>query len=232
MLDKNILVLGSKPESKLPDIHVDKIYTANGAAARAIDFRKKHKKNELTCVVGAREFARNDYVSTRVIKSKPERIMIVPGAIDLPSELRDYTKLICLSDKEQWNFQAKFFKNKKISLLIAEMQHQVSFYSKIIHILKHIKNRNIQGISRGFYSILLALEENPNSNIIISGIGMKGGKQFYESKRSQLFIYDSRARVDRYLVNKLLENYKNRLYSLDSDLIDVSNIKKWNGSSF
>ena len=61
---------------------------------------------------------------------------------------------------------------------------------------------------------------------------MKGGKQFYESKRSQLFIYDSRARVDRYLVNKLLENYKNRLYSLDSDLIDVSNIKKWNGSSF
>jgi hypothetical protein len=232
MLNNNILVLGSKPESKLPDIHVDKIYTANGAAERAIEFRKKHKKNKLTCVVGAREFARNDYVSSRVIKSKPERIMIVPGAIDLPLELRDYTKLTCLSDKEQWNFQAKFFKNKKIALLIAEMQHQVSLYSKIIHILKHIKNRNIQGISRGFYSILLALEENPNSNIIISGIGMKGGKQFYDSKRSQLFVYDSRARVDRYLIKRLLQNYKNRLYSLDSDLIDVSNIKKWNGNSF
>ena len=41
MLNNNILVLGSKPESKLPDIHVDKIYTANGAAERAIEFRKK-----------------------------------------------------------------------------------------------------------------------------------------------------------------------------------------------
>jgi len=232
MLDNNILVLGSKPESKLPDIRVDKIYTANGAAARASQFRENHPKNQLTCVVGAREFARNDYVSSRVIASKPERIMIVPGAIDLPLELKGYTKLICLSDKEQWNFQAKFFINKKISLLLAEMYHQENFYSKIIHILRHIKNRNIQGISRGFYAILLALEENPNSNIVISGIGMKGGKQFYESKRSQLFIYDSRARVDRYLVNKLLKNYKNRLYSLDSDLIEVSGINKWTGDIF
>tara|TARA_B110000971_G_C19989338_1_gene491160 strand:+ start:370 stop:1068 length:699 start_codon:yes stop_codon:yes gene_type:complete len=232
MLDNNILVLGSKPESKLPDIRVDKIYTANGAAARAIEFRRKYEKNELTCVVAAREFARNDYVKSRVIKSKPERIMVVPGVINIPLELEGYTKLICLSDKEQWNFQAKFFKNKKISLLIAEMQHQVSFYSKIIHILKNIKNKNIQGISRGFYSILLALEENPNSNIIISGIGMKGGKQFYESKRSQLFIYDSRARVDRYLVSRLLKNYKSRLYSLDLDLIEVSNINEWKGDTF
>ena len=232
MLESNILVLGSKPESKLPDIHVDKIYTANGAAARAVEFRKKHNKNELICVVAAREFARNSYVSARIIESKPERILVTPGAIELPLQLKDYTKLVCISDQEQWNFQAKFFENKKISLLIAEIFHQKNLNSKIIHFLKHLKNKNIQGVSRGFYSILLALEENPNSNIIISGIGMRGGKQFYESKRSEFFIYDSRARVDRYLVNKLLHFYKNRLYSLDTDLIEISKIKKWQGNSF
>ena len=32
MLIKNILILGSKPESKLPDLHVDKIYTASTTA--------------------------------------------------------------------------------------------------------------------------------------------------------------------------------------------------------
>ena len=228
MLNKNILVLGSKPESKLPDIHVDKIYTANGAAARASEFRKKHKTNKLISVVGAREFARNEYVNTRVIASKPEKIMIVPGVIDLPLQLKDYTELICLSNKEQWNFQAKFFKYKKISLLIAEMQYQEKFFSKIIH----IKNKNFQGISRGFYSILLALVENPGSNIIISGIGMKGGKQFYESKRSELFVYDSRARVDRYLIGKLSNKYKDRLYSLDSDLFEISGINRWYGDIF
>ena len=232
MLDSNILILGSKPESKLPKIYVDKIYTANGAAARAMDFRKNYQNNELTCLVGAREFARNEDVSKRVIESQPERIIIRPGVIDMPLELKDYTKLTCLSDKEQWNFQAKFFKKKKVSLLISEMFYKERLHIKIIRILKNIVNRNFQGVSTGFYAILLALEENPHSNIIISGIGMKGGAQFYKSERSKLFIYDSRARVDSYLVNKLLENYKNRLYSLDSDLIDVSNISKWNGGTF
>jgi len=84
----------------------------------------------------------------------------------------------------------------------------------------------------GFYAILLALEENPNSNIIISGIGMKGGKQFYKSNRSNYFVYDSRARVDRFLINRLLKKYKYRLFTLDKDLIQVANINKWNGNSF
>ena len=35
MSKKNILVLGSKPGSMLPNIKVEKIYTANGAAEKA-----------------------------------------------------------------------------------------------------------------------------------------------------------------------------------------------------
>ena len=232
MLNNNILVLGSKPESKLPDIHVDKIYTANGAAERSIYFRKKYSKNELISIVGAREFSRNQNVSSRIIASKPERIIIRSGKINLPPQLEKYTKLICLSNSEQWNFQSKFFQNKKISLLLAELQYQENLFNKITHFLKSIKQKNIQGVSTGFYAILLALEENPHSNIIISGIGMRGGKQFYRSERSKVFVYDSRASVDRYLVTKLLENYKNKLYTLDSDLVEVSNIHKWRENSF
>ncbi|MDB4157382.1 hypothetical protein N9586_00470 [Candidatus Pelagibacter sp.] len=232
MLNNNILVLGSKPGSMLPDINVDKIYTANGAAQRANYFRKKHLKNVLTSIIGAREFTRNENASNRVISSKPERIVIRSGKVDLPFELKNYTKLICLSNYEQWNFQSKFFINKKISLLLAELEHQENFFSKLTHFLTTIKHKNIQGVSTGFYGILLALEENPHSNIIISGIGMRGGKQFYKSERSNLFVYDARARVDRYLVTKLLENYKSRLYTLDSDLIEVARIHKWSGDTF
>ena len=39
---KNILVLGSKPSSMLPDIKVDKIYTANGSAERAHIYKQKY----------------------------------------------------------------------------------------------------------------------------------------------------------------------------------------------
>ena len=130
-----------------------------------------------------------------------------------------------------WNFQSKFFQKKKFSLLLAELQYQDKFYNKIFHLLRSIKNKSIQGVSTGFYAILLALEENPNSNIIISGIGMKGGKQFYKFNRSNYFVYDSRARVDRFLINRLLKKYKYRLFTLDKDLIEVTNINKWNRNS-
>ena len=108
----NILVLGSKPDSKLPNIEVDKIYTANGAAERAIHFRKKYLKNELTSIVGAREFARNENVSRRIVNAKPDRIIIRAGKITLPPQLEKYTKLICLQNSSQWNFQSKFFQKK------------------------------------------------------------------------------------------------------------------------
>ena len=58
---------------------------------------------------------------------------------------------------------------------------------------------------------------------------MTGGKQFYKSERSKNFIYDSRARVDSFLINKLNIDYKNRLFSLDEELVNVANINKWTG---
>ena len=61
---------------------------------------------------------------------------------------------------------------------------------------------------------------------------MKGGKQLYKFNRSNYFVYDSRARVDRFLINRLLKKYKYRLFTLDKDLIEVTNINKWNGNSF
>ena len=232
MLVNNILVLGSKPESKLPDLQVDKIYTANGAAERAINFDKKYLKNKLTCIVGAREFSVNELAREKIIKARPERIIARSGKIILPYQIEKNIQVMCLPNSVQWNFQSKFFSNKKFSLLVAELQHQEKFSNKIFHLFNSIKNKKIQGVSSGFYAILLALDENPNSNIIISGIGMKGGKQFYKSERSNYFVYDSRARVDRFLISRLLKKYKCRLFTLDADLIEVANINKWSGNFF
>ena len=97
MENDNVLVLGSKPDSNLPDEKVNKIYTANGAAERANYFRKRYSQNTLTCIVGAREFARNEHVSRRITEARPENFVIRSGMIDLPLELKNYTKLIFLS---------------------------------------------------------------------------------------------------------------------------------------
>ncbi len=227
---KNVLVLGSKPDSNLPDINVDKIYTANGAAERAYNYRKKYPSTPLACLVGASEFVRNYRVSTRIIKSHPERL-IVRGAMGLPKELENHCELTCFNEKEQWNFQKKFFRFGGLTIINAEFFYRTNYLQKMIHLLKHFKHNNFQGVSTGFYSILLAIEENPNANIIISGIGMVGGPQFYKSERSKIFDYFPRARVDRFLIKKMHKNFKKQMFSLDEGLVQIANITLWNGKT-
>ena len=232
MIVDNILVLGSKPYSNLPDIEVKKIYTANGAAERADIYRKKYDNNILTCITGASEFFRNDYVSKRIINSKPQKLIIRSGIITLPSSLKNKTELNCVSNNQQWLFQSNFFNQGKISLIFAELNYYKSIFKSSLHFLKSLKNKKLQGVSAGFYAILVALIENPNANIIISGIGMQGGKQFYKSERSNYFVYDARARVDRFLIKKLKNSYKKNMYSLDDELVNIAKISKWDNNCF
>ena len=52
----NILILGSKPGSKLPNIKVDVIYSANGAAERASLYKKFYPDTFHIAVVGGKYF--------------------------------------------------------------------------------------------------------------------------------------------------------------------------------
>ena len=232
MAKDNILVLGSKPDSNLPDVEVKKIYTANGAAERAITYRKKYNNNILTCITGASEFFRNEYVSKRIIDSKPQKLIIRSGIISLPISLKNKTELSCISNKKQWLFQSNFFILGKVSLILGELNYYKSFFKSSFHTIKAIKNKKLQGVSSGFYAILVAIFENPNANIIISGIGMQGGKQFYKSERSNYFVYDSRARVDRFLIKKMKKSLKKNMYSLDEELVNTANITRWDNNRF
>ena len=224
MKSQNILVIGSKPKSIIPKMLFEKIYTANGAAERALFYRKKYPKVSLTCLCGASEFVRNFRVKKRIIKSKPERLIIRSGKITLPKELTNHTKLICLNDQKQWNFQKNFFGLKSLSLLQGEYFYHEEYLKKIYYLLKCFKNKSFQGVSTGFYSILMALKENPHSKIIISGIGMSGGVQFYKSKRSETFDYSPRARVDRFLVKQIDKDLKKHLFSADKELVSNAGI--------
>ena len=60
MSKKNILVLGSKPGSMLPNIKVEKIYTANGAAEKAQKYLDRFPNTRITAVIGGREFEMNN----------------------------------------------------------------------------------------------------------------------------------------------------------------------------
>tara|TARA_B110000008_G_scaffold274167_1_gene309538 strand:+ start:3416 stop:4150 length:735 start_codon:yes stop_codon:yes gene_type:complete len=232
---KTVLVLGSKPSSQLPDIIVDEIFSANGAAERARIYREKYKNIKLTSIVGAKEFLKNDLVKNFIIGSNPNNVIIRTGQVYGEKYFDKNCKTIHLSWSEQFKIQKIFFKYSSFSIILAELVHwnltsrDPKFHRKILHLMRSIKNNQFWGISTGFFSILYALYKYPHSKIIVSGIGLSGGKQFYKSERSKIFDYFPRASVDRYLVKHLKSFAKSNLFSLDEDFIKNTNCSKWEG---
>ncbi len=231
MPNEKILVLGSKPDSKLPKLNFKKIYAANGAISRSSIYKQKYRNIELISVTSKKNFEKNFDVRKRIIHSKPDRIYVRFGKVNLPKKLQ-YCKCDFINYTEQLNFQKKFFKLKYFSLFLAEFFYKENFYKKFKRFLKFFIGENFQGISTGFYAILLALKENPNSKIIVSGIGLSGGGHFYKSQRLKKFNYDARSAVDRFLIKFLLIKFKKKILSADNDFVELSDVKKYNKKFF
>tara|TARA_Y100000590_G_scaffold448823_1_gene586054 strand:- start:414 stop:1178 length:765 start_codon:yes stop_codon:yes gene_type:complete len=247
-----ILVLGSKPDSKLPDVKVNKIYSANGAAEKALVYKKKYPSIHHTALIGSKEYSENENVKLRVINSLPDRLYCRSGSIIIPEELKK-SKLEFLTSKEQLNFQSKFYKFGRLDIILGE----IFFYEKnLIKIVKHtyscIRYQGFWGVATGFYGILLALIENPKSKIIVSGIGLVEGGHFYTSKdaygyvskRQQDLIRSgkrklhnkfrntSRCRVERYLIYRMKKVFKDRIVSVDDEMVTHGGVNKWDGDVF
>ena len=74
---------------------------------------------------------------------------------------------------------------------------------------------------------LKAIDENPNSKILITGIGMAGGKQYYHNYNYERTNYQGRARVDRFLIKRLKKKFLKNIYTTDEELFNYGNIKLW-----
>ena len=108
-------------------------------------------------------------------------------------------------------------------MLLGELKYELSFLLKIKHCIKIIFQPQGFGVSTGFFSIMLAIYENPDCKIIISGIGLEKGGHFYNR---ELIRHNSRANVDRYLINQLKKKYKDNLYTLDQSMHILGNVSK------
>ena len=223
----DVLVIGSKPNSVLPNFFIKNLYTANGAAERGNIYKKKFHQANLNCLVGNREFKKNINVKKRVINSIPQRIIVRGTNINLPDNLKKDCKLEYIPFYKQLKFQSKFFKGGIATIFFGELIKEKQFWDKIKYFLKKLKKFEFQGVSTGFYSILKAIDENPNSKILITGIGMAGGKQYYHNYKYERTNYQGRARVDRFLIKKLKKKFLQNIYTTDEELFNNGNIKLW-----
>ena len=178
MFSNNILILGSKPSSLLPDIQVDEIFTANGAAERGRIYREKYKNTKLTSIVGAKEFLKNDLVKNFVINSKPENVIIRTGKVQSEKYFSKNCNTIHLSWSQQFEIQKKFFKYKSFSIILAELinwnatSRDPKLHRKIFHLIRTVKNKEFWGVSTGLFSILW-LADLKDSTTLRDEIGLR-----------------------------------------------------------
>lgn len=225
--DDYVLVIGSKPFSKLPNILVKKIYCANGAAERAYEYKKKFKNIQVTSVVGASEFNKKIEVRDRVLKLKPDNIFCRSGKIYeeyCNNELLNTTNILNLSKFKQFFWQAKFYKFGILTLFFSELVYENILLKKFQHLYDCIKWRGFLCSSTGLFAILLAYLENPNATIVVSGIGIKsGGETFYGSNTNKT----SRSNVDQKLFLNLKKDIKKKLITTDKEMSDFCKIELW-----
>ena len=227
MEDKNeyVLVIGSKPNSEIPKIEVSHIYTANGSAERGSLYKKFYPKTFLTSVVGGRMFEKDIEVRKRVIDASPDVIISRRTKIDI--QKYNFSKNInykFLNNKQQLIMQSDFLKFNFLDLFLREIHYEIKIKDKILRTLKSIIKGNLLGCSTGLFAILIALKENPDKKVIISGIGVEGGGQYYDVGSD---THTKRARVDRKLFFCLREKYKNKLFTTEKDLSEITGIKMY-----
>ena len=250
MIEQYILILGSKPDSKFPNVKVKKIYSANGAAERALEYKQRYPNIPHVALISSREFDENDKVRNRVIKSKPDRIYCSPGSVILPNELKD-TDFETLSIKERFYFQTKFYKLRSLDMYFGELFYEKKIYNIIKHIYRCISYKGFDGVTTGLYSVMLAAAENPDAKIIVSGIGLIEGGHFYEkdaygyiSQRQVKLIKNrkkihenkyrntARSRVERFLVGRFKKTFKKNIFTVDDSMVKYGSINKWDGGVF
>ena len=218
-----ILIIGSKPESKLPDLNVETFYTANGAAERASEYKKKYPKTNFISIVSGFEFIKNIEVQNRVVEAKPSFLISRSDKIELSKyNFSKSMRFLYFSNLNQYLFQCHFFKLGIWDLLISEFKYEETIRNKLILFAKTIKYLRFSGVSTGFFAILYALKKHPNSKVIITGIGMKGGGHFYNSDTKYSI---NRSNVDRALMKNIKKKYKERLFTIDSELARLTGIK-------
>lgn len=217
--EKHILVLGSKPGSRLPNINVSKIYTANGAAERVNFYSKKFGSKFLVAVSGTMEFFKNEEVRKRILSSSPNLIYFRSGNVN-QNEIDFDIDFISKSRNDQCYFQSKFLKYGILSVFLSELTMERKFIFKIKHLSKIFSQKGMLGASTGLFSIMLAKYENPNCKIITSGIGIQTiGDTFYGTKGTV-----KRSSVDRKIFSHLNSDFKKNLITTDIEMANYCNI--------
>lgn len=240
---KYVVVIGSKPDSKLPVVDPECVYTASGAVTRGVYYREKYGTFLASIQTYAVFKMNNETVLESVAEVKPDKMV-----------------LRCTENifEDQTGFLAKHFSEDQIEYVLRPEQFAIQkrllgwrifpamlernddlrgklryFKDRILipwlfqSIKPHLKPA--AGCSTGLWTAFYALSRHPEATVIISGIGLQAGEHFYPDERFDFSAI--MGRIDSYVVRHLPSRIKERLMTTEERMHTVGGIKMWNGET-
>lgn len=225
MRNQNILVLGSSKENKkIKGIKFKKVYASNASIINSKTYLKSNRNIKIISVTTLKSVTEDIPTKVNLTKIRPNEIVLRKGKIDTLPNINFKHKLRMFENNKQWNFQKTFFDYGFISLFLSEFFYGENFFKKINYMKDIILyKKKFLGVSTGFFSILLALKENPHDNIYVSGISMTNTKHFYKLIGKETKII-TRYKVDSFMIGFLKKKYKKKLITSDKKFAQMYNI--------
>ena len=214
-----VVVIGSKPNSILPDINPVRVYTANSAASLS----SKYAGAEKICIAGGNEIKKEN-IFNAVHSAQPKRLVLRGGDDSVRNLFKDLViQLEILEWKLQFQYQKKFFPALQIWLYDFICITKLSPKKCLTYLLKFHKKPRPQGVSTGVFAIIKALDENPCSTIVVCGIGLMGGGHFDGNGK----MPRRRGLVDFKLFKLLSAKHKERILTTDDDFSRLGGVLKF-----
>jgi hypothetical protein len=242
-MTKPVLVLGSRHDVKLPNLHFKNIYTANGAADLVKTYKKNFSDIYHISTFGVQEFLKNISVREKIIKSKPDRLVIRNGNLNIKNyDFENLKQITKISRFKDMSIQISKLDLSIFGFISSELKYTDN--QKIYYFFRCLKKGFFQGFSSGLFAALIAANENPLSEIIISGISLQdGGGHFYTNKdhkgffskndklnQSNQFRNTNRKKVEAWLFKNLKTDVKSRFLSPNIEFCKSANINHLNCS--
>ena len=228
-MERTVLVLGSKPDAFIPDINPIAIVSANGAAERAKLYLEKHPYAIplISIVSSDMNFSGND-VFYRVLSANPVQLIarrqkltglhnVIENKLD-HQDSANTIKLVQMTEKAQWDFQADLLGLK--NLLYAELGYQNRFSGKLKRFRQFKSNGSLLGASTGLFAGLYASSMFSDCKILLAGIGVESGGHFYE--KTSHGNHGKRALVDYRIWKTMPADLKRRFLTTDLSLSKVA----------
>jgi len=215
---KYCLVLGSKPNAPLPDITPVHIYSANGAAERAMAYAGRDITH--TAVVSSQEY-RNKLVHDKIIASRPARILIRSHFVEQYPESDNGISLGCITGDRQFALERHYFGLQLYRIFLMRRG-----FKKVKAAVRHLQGVDYAfGATTGLWSVLYALSRHPENSVVVAGVGLRPGNHFYNSSGFQ----DKDARRDYFLASLLDDASRGRIMTTDELFAERAKVALWNG---